>query len=280
MTNLPALQDYSKESINKAVVKEAITHPLSMYPGVMSVLCGVAGALFASPVVLGAAGVCFLVGAGSVVANYCFRYESVGQQYLVNLSKNMLEHRENLINSLKPDLTQCDPVDPERCRQGLEQFSLAKEKYLEITETLTHKLDGGELMYGRFMGLVEQVYLGLLDNLREIVEILQGIPDTEGDPKRLQKKLEQTEDENESRKLKALLKRFDLRNSQLKKVDELLARNEEAITELESTMVAVSSIKTDNKLADVDHEEAIQQLRGIAQRVTTSYENYKDPLKN
>jgi hypothetical protein len=273
MAELPTIKDFSKESINKAVITEALTHPTSLYPGVVTVLCGVAGLAFASPWLVGASAGMLLVSAGSCVVNYFFRYESIGQNYLEKLSQSMVSQKEDLINSLKSDLTECKEVDEGRCERGIEQFSTAKEKYAEVKEILSKKLGGGELMYGRFMGLVEQVYLGILDNLREIVSILKGLPDTEGDETKLRKALDKTSDENEKRQINALLKRFELQRTQLRKADELLARNEEAITQLEETMVAVSAMKTEDRFSDVDHEEAIRQLKDIAQRVSTLYDS-------
>jgi hypothetical protein len=285
--NLPSLKDFSKESINKAVVREALTYPLTMFPGVLAVLCGLAGTLFASPALLVAAGGCALTGAGCAVVNYCFRYEAVGRDYLESLSRSMLQEKENLINSLKPDLLSCDSIDQNRCRQGLDQFTLAKEKYAEVKEILAKKLSEGELMYGRFLGSVEQVYFGMLDNLREIVNILQGLPDPlQGFPldsdvseERLQEALNLATTEAAKRQVVAILKRFELREKQLQKVDDYLATNEEAITALEATIVAVSSMKTGTRLSDGDHEEAIEQLKSIAQRVYTTYDNKSDSLK-
>jgi hypothetical protein len=272
MANIPTIRDFSKESINKAVISEALTHPASLYPGVITVLCGLSGILFASPWLLGASAGMFLVGAGSCVVNYCFRYETIGRQYIERLAHSMLRQKEDIINSLKSDLSECREVDEGRCERGIDQFTLAKEKYSEVKEILSKKLGGGELMYGRFMGSVEQVYLGILDNLREIVGILRGLPDTEGNQERLQKAFNKTTDENDKRQISALLKRFDLRQAQLKKVDEFLARNEEAITQLEETAVTVSSMKTEERFSDVDHEDAIRQLREMAQRVSTLYD--------
>ena len=273
MTDLPTLRDFSKESINKAVIKEALTHPAAMYPGVFAALCGLAGALFASPVLLVTAGGMAVAGVSSMVVNYCFRYDQVGRRYLENISRRMLQQRENLVNSLEPDLRRCKEIDDfcyeKECNQGLNQFSLAKEKYEEVLVILRKKLSEGELMFGRFMASIEQVYLGILDNLREMIGVIEGMPDAEGDPRELLRYLEKVQDENERRRVKAILKRFELRSAQLNKVAELLARNEEAITELESTIIVVSSMRTDPRLSDMDHEEAISQLKSIAERVST-----------
>jgi hypothetical protein len=277
MTNLPTLQDFSKGSISKAVVKEALTHPITLYPSVMAVLCGVAGVLFTSPAWLLVAGGCLLASTGGAVVNYCFRFDSFGKQYLNNLSQSMLQQKDNLINSLKSELLSCESIDSDRSGQGLSQFSTAKEKYADVKEELGKKLNSGELMYGRFMGSVEQVYLGILDNLREVVGILHGLPDAEGNEQNLRKAFDKTNDENERRQIGAILKRSDLRRNQLKKADALLARNEEAITELESTMITVSEMKTEERLSEVDHEESIKQLKEIAQRVSSLYED-KDNL--
>jgi DNA repair exonuclease SbcCD ATPase subunit len=272
MTNLPTLKDFSKESISKAVFSEAATHPGSLYPGVLTVLLGVSGALFSSPLLIGASAGMLLMGAGSFVVNYCFRYDTIGKKYIQSLSDSMLSHKEDLIDSIQADLSECE-TETDRCEQGIEQFHSAEEKYTEVKDVLSRKLGGGELMYGRFMGSIEQVYLGILDNLREMVTLIKSLPEAEGDEAKLKKDLEKVRDENKKRQISALLKRFDLRNTQLNKIDELLARNEEAITQLEETSVAVSSMKTEERFSDVDHEEAIQQLKDMAKRISALYDS-------
>ena len=79
MTEPPTLKDFSKESINKAVIKEALTHPASLFSGVLTLLFGLSGGLFSSPLLLGASAGAFLIGASSLIVNYCFRYDSLGQ---------------------------------------------------------------------------------------------------------------------------------------------------------------------------------------------------------
>lgn len=269
--DLPTPKDFSKESIKKTVVKEALTHPATMYPGVIATLCGLAGILFSSPMLLVAAGGAAVAGAGSIVINYCFRYESVGKQYIETLSRRVLQQKENLVNSLVPDLDRCRKLDQGRysqqCNLGLYQFNQSKQKYDEVKEILNKKLNGGELLYGRFMGTVEQVYLGVLDNLREIVNAVETMPDAIGSREQLETALNLAGSEPAKRQIQAMLSRHDLKDTQMQKVDSLLATNEEAITELERTIIAATSMKSDSRLSEVSHDEAIDQLKQVAERV-------------
>jgi hypothetical protein len=268
---LPTPKDFSRESIKKTVVKEALTHPATMYPGVIATLFGLAGLLFASPVLLVAAGGMAVAGASSIVVNYCFRYESVGRQYIEALSTRVLQQKENLVNSLVPDLEKCKQLGQgifsQQCLTGLYQFNQAKTNYDEVKEILQKKLRGGELLYGRFMGTVEQVYLGVLDNLREIVNTIETMPDVAGSREQLETVINLASSEPAKRQIQAMLSRHDLRDAQMQKVESLLATNEEAITELERTIIAATSMKSDSRLSEVSHEEAIDQLKQVAERV-------------
>lgn len=271
MAELPTLKDFSKESINKAVIKEALTHPASLFPGVLTILCGLSGALFSSPLLLGASAGIFLTGASSFIVNYCFRYNSLGRRYLESLSQSIIDQKASLIDSLQSDLSGCLSIDENRCQQGIDQFSAVKQKYTEIKHLLSAKLNDSELLYERFVGSVEQVYLSVLDNLREIIGIMQGLPDDEDPSKRIGRPKGEKPDEAEQRQIAAISKRHELRLAQLKKVDNLLAKNEEALTQLEEAAVAISSMRTEEKFSEIDPEESIRQLKEIAQKATTMY---------
>jgi hypothetical protein len=271
MAELPTLKDFSRASINKAVLKEALTHPASLLPAVLTVLCGLSGALFSSPLLLGASAGIFLAGAGGFIVNYCFRYESIGRNYIESLSQSFIDQKASLIDGLQSDLSDCMGIDEERCRQGIDQFSAAKQKYNDVKQLLSVKLSDTELLHDRFLGSVESVYLSVLDNLREIIGIMQGLPDDEEATIRAGKPKAGKPDEVEQRKMTAILKRQELRLAQLKKIDELLAKNEEALTQLEEASVTISSMRTQGRLSDTDSEESILRLKEIAQKAKTIY---------
>jgi hypothetical protein len=271
VAEFPTLKDFSKKSINNAVIKESLTHPASLFPGVLTILCGLSGALFSSPLLFAASAGTFLTGAVGFIVNFCFRYDSIGRRYLDSLSQGIIDRKADLIKSLQSDLSGCLGIDRDRCQQGITQFSAVDQKYTEIKHLLAAKLSDRELLRQRFVGSVEQVYLSVLDNLREIVGILLGLPDNEEDPRRIRKSNEQEMDEAERRQIAAISKRRQLRLAQLKKVDDLLAKNEEAFTQLEEAAVAISSMRTEEKFSDTGPEESIRQLREIAQRATSMY---------
>lgn len=275
MGELPTLKDFSKASISKAVIKEALTHPASLFPGVFAILCGLSGALFSSPLLLAASAGIFLTGASSFIVNYCFRYNSLGRRYLAGLSRSIIDQKAHLINNLQSDLSECLSIDEARCQQGIDQFSAVKQKYIDIKDLLSAKLSDSELLYEQFIGSVEQVYLSVLDNLREIIGIMQGLPDDEG-PSRITKSNGQETSEAEQRQIAAISRRRELRLAQLEKLDALLAKNEEALTQLEEAAVAISSMRTEGRFSENDPEESIRQLKDIAQRATAMYARDED----
>jgi hypothetical protein len=271
VAELPTLKDFSKESINKAVIKEALTHPTSIFPGVLTILFGLSGALFSSPLLVAASAGTLLAGAGSLVVNYCFRYDSIGRRYLESLSQSFIDRKANLIDKLQSDLSDLLNIDPDRCRQGIDQFAAVKRKYDDLRRLLSTKLSDSELLHERFVGSIEQVYLSVLDNLGEIISIMQALPDDEGPPARPERAGGHEPDEAEKREIATITARRQLRLAQLKKVDDLLAKNEEALTQLEEAAVAISSMRTEGRFAEVDPEESIRQLKEIAQRTAAMY---------
>jgi hypothetical protein len=217
-----------------------------------------------------------LTGASSFIVNYCFRYDSIGRRYLESLSQSIIDQKASLINSLQSDLSSCLGIDEDRCQQGIDQFSAVKQKYTDIRHLLSTKLSDSELLYERFVGSVEQVYLSVLDNLREIIGIMQALPDDEEVPTLTTKSEGREASEAEQRQIAAISKRHELRLAQLKKVDDLLAKNEEALTQLEEAAVAISSMRTEGRFSESDPEESIRQLKEIAQRATAMYGKDED----
>jgi hypothetical protein len=72
--------------------------------------------------------------------------------------------------------------------------------------------------------------------------------------------------EADRKEREALIRRRTLRTQQLERVNELLAANEEAMTALEETVVAVAAMSTNTALAQGDFETAIAQLQQVAVR--------------
>jgi hypothetical protein len=268
-TGPPALSDFSPTAISKAVKKESWTHWLTLYPSTIAVLSGLAGCLFSSPslILLALGGV--TVGAGNAVVSIFFRKDAIGARYLSSLQKALIRHEEEILKSLGKDLEKCATLKEEACRdladRGLEQFNMMPEKFQNVRDLLEHKLNATELTFGRFLGAAEQVYLGGLDNLKRVADLLISVSDIDLKyiTERLKKLSKCKKPDVSNGEAEALQKQVDLYDQQLKEVEELLVQNEKAMTKIEETTIAIAHMNTGNQMAGVDTESAISDLHEL-----------------
>jgi len=269
--NPPQIDDYSKQAIDKAVLKTGLTHWLTLYPPAVGVPLGIAGFLFGAPVlsILGF-GTLFL-SLGSAVVNVFFRNETIAGQYISELNKKLKAHEKKVLQSLEKDLSALSDVDGARdiAIQGVQQFDKIKVKYQNVKDLLEEKFSTNEMTFARFLGSAEQVYLGTLDNLRQVAATLKSMSSI--DLSYIRQKLDDLSGrpEKESADLKemqALQKRLTLWEEQIRLANDLLARNEEAMTKMEETTFAVSSLNTGSLFGEIDLESAMAQLQELARQ--------------
>jgi len=134
---------------------------------------------------------------------------------------------------------------------------------------LGRKLDVGELTYGRYLGIAEQVYLSAIDNLHEAALGLRAVHTIELDS--IERRLEQLRaaaapGSAPSAELTSLVARRDLYTERKARVAELLAQNEVAMTEMDRTAVAIAGIKTTPDHGQLDLETAMAELARLAGR--------------
>nr|MDJ0788577.1 hypothetical protein [Myxococcota bacterium] len=133
---------------------------------------------------------------------------------------------------------------------------------------LRRKMDPGELTYGRYLGIAEQVYLSALDNLHEAVLATRAARAIDLDY--IEKRLDQIESdgiqESEEREVETLEGRRQLRAEQERRVEEILSLNEAAMTKLDATSAAIAAVRTQTSQAALDLETAMSELEILAER--------------
>lgn len=265
-TNGSPLQiaDFSPEAQNRALQKEVRYHPLTLYPLAVSILGGVAMALF-HPTLLSFIAIVAGVscGTGNYIVNYFFRGESIKRRYLETLHRELVENKEHLIQNLEENLKHLD------CARGVDQFHSFREKYENFIALLRDKMNEGELAYQRYLGIAEQVYLSGLDNLSQVAAALQSVA-TIFEPA-IESRLREIHgdtipDEKQEGEIDALVKRKTLHHTQTEKVEEFLSQNEKALTTLDETAAAIANVRTRQGYAEVDIESAMQELQRMAER--------------
>lgn len=158
-----------------------------------------------------------------------------------------------------------------RCPQGAEQLTLLRQKLDGLVGVLKRRLHAGELTYGRYLGAGEQVYLAAIDNLKEVAVALTSANAI--DPDYIGKRLEQLAKGEgggveRSDEVVALEGRRALLEQHSRKVAQLVAENETAITALAKTTAALAETKTGRGGASMDARAAMAELEALASRAS------------
>lgn len=265
------LNDFSRGAIRNEVLREGLTHWLTLYPTAIGIPLGLAAFLFNLPVLyFGMIGT-LSVSLASAIINVFFREEVIASRYLAKLAQKIQEEERQTLAGLGDELRQCQKNESGReyAEQALEQFKQLQKKYENVHTVLKNKLNEGELAYGRFVGASEQVYMTGLENLKQIVAVMQSLGSIE--PDYIAQRLQQLEKIGSAspadlKEKETLNKRRRLMDEQLDKVNQLLTNNEEAMTALEEATAAIAAMNTGGKFSDTDYESAIAQLQEIAGR--------------
>lgn len=256
--------NFSETAVNKAVLKNTLQHPSVLYPATVGILS------FAAAAMLGPSGILLAVGIGasgiasaSWLTHFFARKERFANDYVQKLYKEMESKRQSHTIKLTETLHEVES------EQGINQFDRLQTKFTTFGDLLKQKLNPSELTYSRYMGMAEQVYSGALDNLYDIANTLKGVNII--DHKHINKRLKEIEknqnvSEKQQREIATLNERLKLRHSQLEKIENYLAQNEEAMTEIDRTIAAIAEMRTESGRATMDIESAMNRLSELAKR--------------
>lgn len=147
------------------------------------------------------------------------------------------------------------------------QLNALEEKRDNLVEVLNRRLEAGELTYARYLSTAQQVYLAALDNLSEVAVAERSISaiDTEYIDSRLGELLKQ-DGESALSERESLNDRRSLREDQEKRVTDLLAQNESAMTMIDRTATALADAPIGKKPQDA--EAAMAALQEMAERAS------------
>lgn len=149
------------------------------------------------------------------------------------------------------------------------QLRSLQQKRNNLAEVLGRRLDAGELTYARYLTTAQQVYEASLDNLHEVAVGIRSISAI--DSQYIDQRLgELTDSDNtggaDQRERTSLEDRKDLRSGQEKKIADLLAQNESAMTVLDRTTTALADAPIGR--APEDAEAAMKALEELAKRAS------------
>ncbi len=254
--------DFSEKAISKAVVRATSQHPSVLYPAGAAVVGGLAAVALGPS--LAALGV--LIGGGCLAAagwafNQLLRRDHFANRYVKKLREATLADHARAMEDLERDLAAIDSD------AGLNQLRRAREKFSAFSEVLNRKLKPSELTHGRYLGIAEQVYFAVLDNLKRVAGVSRSAAAIDEDFIR-QRLSELGRAENLSKaqqqELESLKRRLSLAEEQTEKIDAWLAANEDAMTQLDQTAMALAATETKRGLAKVNLETAMAELQRLA----------------
>lgn len=152
-------------------------------------------------------------------------------------------------------------------RDGGEQVRTLRQKYQNLAEVLSRRLNAGELTYRRYLGMAESVYLAALENLQDVAISLRSISTI--DPTALGLRIQDLKKEKDfpvPEAIQAIEERRRLYQEQRQEIARLLSQTEAAMTALDHTAAALARTRTSRGLTEVGIEEAMKDLVELAGR--------------
>ena len=162
--------DFSRKAISRAVLRQTTQHPTVLYPAGAAIIGGLAAvALGPGIVALGA-----VIGGGAIALggwaiNQVLRRDFFANQYVTELREQLLNRHLVEMSNIQAGLTGLGNDN------GLAQLRRVKEKFDAFKLVLASKLQETELTYARYLGIAEQVYFAVLDNLSRVVNVSRSM---------------------------------------------------------------------------------------------------------
>ena len=236
-----------------------------VYPLGFAAAAGGAALLFGSPLLIAAAATGLFVGTGSWIFNNTLRRQKHVSDYLSEMNSLLAGQTRQSIIDLRRELQRV------REEQGLKQIDLLQNKYNAFNDILENKFNKGEITFTRYHAMVEQVFLAVLDNLKQITNMRQAINviDEGHITQRINDLQSRPQTRTGQEELDALIGRYRLLQNQRDKVQERLAQNESAMTKMDEVMAAISVINPGQSRASMDMEDAMKELETLALRASS-----------
>lgn len=258
-----AFKKLSPKATERAVLKYCLFNPVSLYSNGIGLLGGVATALMGTSIL--ATGM--MVGGlalGTLCSSYYYliRKEKLSKIYADGILRTLAEKRENAIKDLESGLEALEshPKLGKYARILGDQCRILGASFKSLEETLATKLNPNEITYSRYVSASEQVYLAVIDNALVILALLNTLRTFDLDY--IKQRLKDNPEANSP-----LRKRIDLYNSEVKKIEEMLHTNEEALTSMDNLRTSLASLRINNTQANLDLETAMEEMQNLATKV-------------
>lgn len=254
--------DFSKKAVDRAVLRQTAQHPSVLYPAGAAVVGGLA-ALSVGPslAVVGVAAAGGLLAVGGWAINQFFRRDKLAGRYVQAMREKMLSEHSQAVEKLEHGLREISS------KAGLAQLRRAREKFESFRTVLGSKMNPDEITFGRYLGIAEQVYFAVLDNLERVINVSRSSRaiDVEYTRKRRDELVALSErDSAEEIELQTLTERLELAGTQHRNMKDWLAANEQAMTQLDNAAMQLAAIETQRGRSSVNLETSMAELQRLA----------------
>lgn len=255
--------DFSLAGIRGQLFREALLKTYVLYPAVIALLAALSMVLFGPSLPLSAALISGLFVAAGGLLHMSKHREMYATRHLARLREILAGRIRDSIHHLRRDL------DMAGSAEGLRQLKRLDDKYTGFRDLLNRKLNENDINYDRYLGMIEQVYLAVMNNLNSISKIMNSISamDLISIAPRIQE-LEQLPlpSAAERKELNALHKRNLLLVSQQQKINILLSQNEEAMTAIDRLTAALTEMNSSLSGSTVDMTEALEEVERLTKQ--------------
>jgi hypothetical protein len=151
--------------------------------------------------------------------------------------------------------------------QPAEQLVALQQKHRSLVNVLERRLDAGELTYSRYLATSQQVFNSALHNLHEVAvsyESISSIDEGYIERRLAELAVDDSDDEAVRRERATLASRREMRTGQRRRIAQLLAQNESALTALNRTTTALAEVPIGKRPEDAD--AAMAALEELADR--------------
>ncbi len=291
-SNVPGPEDFTRKALYRAVLKDTVQHPLTLFPAVASALSGLYMGLFGPAptsvaVALGGA----LLGAGAWVFNYFIRGEALAEKRVEKLRARRERYRHAELANLEAEWQQAG------WPEGAQQARELREAYQKLDEYLRGRIatsGAGGLGIQRLMVLADDTYREGAALLRMALDTYRALDQV--DYAKLQAEFETWQQELETlrqagaesvrtqsleTRIAGHQRRMQLFRERVESVDRMLAESEALEAALESTYLeAVDLQGPDAMLGQGQAASALERAVSAARRVEDRLRATQAPSKD
>lgn len=267
------LSDMTKDAIDVAVLKMAATSPLTIFPILGSLLLVAFWVIFEATLAVGIIGVGIaILGIVNIVLSTTARKQSLTNVYFKKLRAASEEKARQELAEIIEFLAE------RNFEQGSLQVSKLDGSMKSFEKVLNRKFEPHEFAHARYHRVAEQVFLGALENLREIVTTIEAIDSI--DPDYIQGRMGELErvcndndglTDTQYEEVETLKERWQIREDGFAKIDGLLLLNEKAMTELEKIASNIASTKTTGEDVEAELAKNIKKLNDLGREAQETW---------